>query len=977
MKKHALGFVVILMTILTSAHGYDLKMTLKEREDALFRLLNLDCPGLERVQAAEKAGDREAAKAALVAYYKARRNVTWYIDPDTRPKEPVKGYNTKGADRILDRVFKFIGKEATLDKKIDWDANPVNDHEWPCMFNHHGVWVALGRAYWCTHDEKYARDFNEQLIGWLEVYPRLDWRPHRKQVWRSTLRASGRAGSSWPSAWIYFQDSPSFTTEARLGMLHSLAQHAQYLMTHQGGGNWLLSESRGLAIVGIMYPEFRDAKLWAKTGIDRLYRELDAQVYPDGAQVELTPHYHGCCMSSFAGAIDIAMKNDYPLPEDFVRKYERMFSCIMYIGKPDNHIPMLNDSDHDDITHRMRDGAKRFGRKDFAFRATGGKEGEAPEATSIALNYSGFFVMRSDWTKDALYLLMDVGPYGLGHQHEDKLCLDVHAYGRSHILDPGRFTYARGKWRTYFVGTQSHSTVMVDGHGQNRRKTNRELWVIDRPLDNKWVATDDFDYAAGSYADGYGALCDVVHVRKVLFVRNDYWLVSDRLVGARGHTGEHRLQYNFQFGEVGVTVDPKTKTAASHNDDANLAVIPLQADKLSCRVAEGEEDPPCGWIGWSYHRNHKTPASMVMYEWKETVPSAMDAVLLPYEGDDMPAVSVEPLAVDAEVTGLRVSHDKGTDLILLQHRPPVETIFGEFKTDAEVALVRLDADGRVRSASFSGGAFLARASGQTLISGPKPERHEQKVTVASDDAHQVRMSWTSPTPARACVEYGYAGGGGYLFRTPLSQDAAADCSVEIVGLNHDIDYLYRALAVTDDGETVVGEGTFDVPIPMAFNFDRGTHQGWPKRGGSKCTPAKPGYGGTEYCLERAAAPTRSAHYIHANHAMRLTVGDGSRVSLAYKTNVSEPVKDFYFKISLTDDQRRWWAVYLEKAPSPEWKHVDLKLTDLRGDGPGKGNVGRTLPVGTRITQAGFTMRKGPTEQPASHSFHVDQIEFVE
>lgn len=959
------------------AGAEEMSMTLKQREDELFQRLNLDHPGLEKVKAAETSRQREAAKAALLDYYKRRTGPKLSETPPLRPKAPVGSYDRAGADRVLQHIFSFIGKEVQLGRELDWDVNPVNDVEWTCGFNQHGAWVTLGRAYWQTYDEKYAKEFNDELVSWLAAYPRLDWRPDPKFVWRSTLRAAARAGGSWPEAWALFQDSAGFTVEARLGMLHSLAQHGEFFMTHQGGGNWLLAESSALAAVGILYPEFKDSPLWAKTGIDRLHAELDAQIYPDGAQVELTPHYHGACMNSFRRAIDLATWNAYPLPRDFIGKYENMFTCLMYIGKPDGHIPMLNDSDHDLIMGWMRDGAKRFNRRDFEFRATGGKSGSPPERVSIALNYSGFFVMRSDWGADALYLLMDVGPYGLGHQHEDKLGLDVHAYGRSHILDPGRFTYAPGKWRQYFLGTEGHSTILVDGRGQGRRATDRDLWVIQRPLDNQWRSNAQFDFAAGSYADGYGPLTDVVHVRKALFVKNDYWVVSDRVVGAHGYTGTHEIQSNFQFAEVGAKVDPQSKVARSNNADANLAIIPLSPEKFSFRVAEGEEDPPCGWIGWSYHRNLKTPASMVIYKWKENIPASMDVVLLPYRGREMPKVTVKAIESSAQVTALQVSHERGTDLVLLQHRPPVATAFGGFRSDADVALVRLDRGGAVAAAALGGGTFLGRDPSPTLVAAPRPEGRAGAIRVERTDVHRVCVSWPSEAPVRPCVEYGHAGGGGYIFRTSLPDEATKDCRVEIVGLTCDLDFVYRALAVTDKGEAIVGEGTFSLPFPREFDFDNGSAEGWPTGGHSGCALVAPGCGGTGSCLRCFGPVVRDVNYLGASHALRLRLGEASHVSLAYRTEVGGPVKDFYFKVSLTDTEGRWWSVYLERLPSPEWKTVELKSSDFRGDGPGEVNSGQTLPVGAEIRQVGFILRKGATEQPASHSFSVDRIRFVE
>ncbi len=124
-----------------------------------------------------------------------------------------------------------------------------------------------------------------------------------------SLDAGIRMGQTWFPAFYYFLPSPSFGDEDVLAMLQSFRRHAEYLMNplhFKAGSNWGAMESAGLLHIGCYLPEFRDAVRWRETAIERLYDELDRQVYPDGAQKELTPGYHGVTLRNMLGANDVA-----------------------------------------------------------------------------------------------------------------------------------------------------------------------------------------------------------------------------------------------------------------------------------------------------------------------------------------------------------------------------------------------------------------------------------------------------------------------------------------------------------------------------------------------------------------------------------------------------------------------------------------------------------------------------------------------
>ena len=471
-----------------------------------FLSLDLNRPGLAAVQEAVEDEDWPAAGTALAGYYRHRTN-------PAAPPLP-KTTSTKYADQICEHVFTFVGCEPyRLPPEIQWNEDPFDYDQWAIALNRHTHWRTLGATYAGTGDEKYAREFVAQLRSWIDAMPvflgkRFVQGPYavagRNPL---SLDAGIRMGQSWFPAFYYFLRSPSFRDEDLLAMLQSFRRHAQYLMDPQhfkAGSNWGAMESSGLLHIGCYLPEFREAAEWRETAVNRLYAELDRQVYPDGAQKELTPGYHGVTLSNVLDAVQVAEQCDIALPDDFIAKLERMFDYYVRIRKPDGTTPMLNDSGSHAVRGQLAKGAALFpNRGDFTYFATNGESGSLPDYTSTRLDYAGWHIMRSGWVKGACYMLLDGGPFGTGHQHEDKLSIVVHAFERTVIPEAGRYSYDASKWREYSLSTPSHNTIMVDGLPQ-RHGAVRASWESKQPVDTVWYTSDQLDYAAASYTLGYG-----------------------------------------------------------------------------------------------------------------------------------------------------------------------------------------------------------------------------------------------------------------------------------------------------------------------------------------------------------------------------------------------------------------------------------------------------------------------------------------
>ena len=817
-RLSSLFITILLLGLYASSRGQENGSTISmDTGNRLLMLINLDHPGLSAMKGAKEKGDHAAAKRLLGQYYLQRSTPQWPVQRAARPAKPVVGAVAADADKVLKRQFEGFGTSVRLPKIINWD-HPFEDAEWTAALNEHSFWGLLGRAYWETHDEKYAEDFVLQLRGWLAANPVLDKFPARCGrdgklcPWRNELKAATRMSGPWFDAFCYFYESPAFTVDDKMAMLYSIAQHAEYLTLHRGVGNAEFLEASALLRMSVLFPEFKNSPQWRAAALSRLSDAIDQLVYPDGAEVELSPHYHLVSLSHIMQVVEFARDYNIDLPLIFSRKLEKMYEYCMMVTKPDLTIPLLNDSDIDqfDMAKILTRGSALFNRKDMLFVATGGRLGKRPADTSSVLPYAGLFIMRSGWERNARYLLFEAGPFGRAHHHEDKLQIDVYAYGRSLLFDPGRYTYVPGPWRQHFLGTSSHNTIMVDGKGQQRSQADSRFWVTDRPLQNKWVSNAVIDFAAGSYTDGYGGRAWPIHTRRVLFVKNDYWVVSDRLYDKEG-AHSYNFASQFQYSSTGVAVDRSNGIARSANSDGNLMLIPVSMHRVATELFEGQVNPPRGWIGWSYHNNRKSPASQIVYSWQQPCPTGLDVVLYPYPGKESPRVNVKRLAAHGpETTALEVSTPYGRDLVVMQHTAPREILVEGIRMKAETAVYRYNRQGRLSSSFATPGGSIPLDTSSDSGAGSPVRRFNLDII----NAGTVKLTWDSMLPVLMAAEFGHSEGGGYLFSATSEGKPNRSGALFLSNLSPGMSYKIRVLGYSGEGKVVFSK---EVTVTLPTN----------------------------------------------------------------------------------------------------------------------------------------------------------------
>jgi hypothetical protein len=655
-------------------------------ETDLFGLLDYAAyPALAPVQKAVAANDMPTAKKALADYFRTRTTVPWDESPTVADRSKVRWKKEAAETARRGEVTVVAIKHTFPEAKIDWFLNPTggttglpNNNEWVWQLNRMAWWGDFVRAYQATGDEAWAALWVQQMRSWVaQCPPPATVQNVPGSTWR-TIECGIRMLGLWPTAYQVFLLSPSFGDDDLLAYVRTMAEHGRYLAAFPSTGNWLTMEMNGLYNTACLLPELKEAAAWRKQASGALYKEQTIQFLPDGAQYELTPGYHNVAVDNVLGLYNRAkiVGRLSELPGDYAARLERAFDFDLYLMTPDRSMPKFNDSWPYNVAYRMEGGKNLFPKRpDFAWIATDGKEGTPPTKTSYAFDYAGYFVMRDGWGRDACMGVLDAGPLGNGHFHQDKLNVVVWAYGREVLFDGGGGSYESSKYRAYATDTFGHNCVLVDGKPQRRSGKEVKMRVATEPIDARWRSTSQHDYAEGTYRDGWGKEEDrniASHTRRFLFVKPTatsapFWIVSDKLTPLDG--GAHTYQARWNLLTVKTSIDPKTQTTVTTDEgQPNLMIVPLLADGLEVRSASAQTEPEL--LGWNVRKDldpQYVPCTTVLHTRKGGGDQRFLTLLLPTKaGVTNPVRSIErPSTTEVVVTltdgrRLRIKDDWGT-----------------------------------------------------------------------------------------------------------------------------------------------------------------------------------------------------------------------------------------------------------------------------------------------------------------------------
>lgn len=581
----------------------------------------------------------------------------------------------RSAAQTLDYCFKAAGAgwHRFEDRKIDWTFNPTFNgyREWPWQFNRTEFWTTLAECYTQTHDEKLVACWIDQIDSWFDQAQAPEHtNPYRPCTWRSI--DAGIRMCEWSRQLHAFIRSPLLTDEFIVRYFRSIWEHGRRLETSsQGRGNWVIIEKTGLLHTALLYPYFRESSRWRDLALSQLEGELDRQVYPDGFQAELTTGYQGVLTDYYGRVIRLYRCMGLPVPDGMMERFYRLWNIYPRLMMPDGRTPNLNDGSRCDVAKEMQAALKYAPeRDDWRWFATGGAEGEAPGYLSYVFPWAGAAVMRTGWDRRAVWAYMDGSPFGMGHQHEDKLNILLQAYGKDMITEGGCYFYDTSEMRAYVLSTRAHNTIRIDGMDQCAMATY--AWKdgdIARKADIRYGISPVLDWVEASYTAGYGnpgtkrdGLDMTVHSRRLFFFKtvpglSPFFAVVDRLAAPDARRRTYETIWHLETSRLELD---GSSFRADFGDGVHLAAA--TSDHAAPFVNMEGVTEPCfqGWMpvwkpGPHEHRAIPTPVSRGVFEGAKRVVT----ILHPHEAGVSPVVAVKA-SEDVSATSFEIVLGDGT-----------------------------------------------------------------------------------------------------------------------------------------------------------------------------------------------------------------------------------------------------------------------------------------------------------------------------
>ncbi|MFQ7113898.1 heparinase II/III family protein, partial [Hallella bergensis] len=304
-------------------------------DKALFDVIDLTYPGLEKVKTQYEAGHYYNAAYELLNYYRTRSNV---MNPNINLMNPTLSPTERNvADQALEHRFyirNFKEKVANgqevyysfdKDGKIDWEtlAGTMADQEFRNQLHRHQWMPAQAKAYRATGNEAYFTSWKKTYTDWMKAYANPKAAQGSDPVVWGGLQPAERVRDRM-NFLPYFIQSAQFTPGWLSTVLKATADEVETIRQgyYREGSNIRLTQARVVATAGVLLPEFKNAGQWLKEGLDGVSAELDNQFNADGVQNELDPSYHIAAISDFYDLYQLMQLNQQldKVPSEYISK---------------------------------------------------------------------------------------------------------------------------------------------------------------------------------------------------------------------------------------------------------------------------------------------------------------------------------------------------------------------------------------------------------------------------------------------------------------------------------------------------------------------------------------------------------------------------------------------------------------------------------------------------------------------------------
>lgn len=598
-------------------------------------------------------------------------------------------------------------------------TDPKGDIRFVWNLNRHQQFLDLGKAYWYTGKEEFAREFIDEVTTWISQNPY-----HQSVNWLDTYEIALR-GIFWVFGYLFFFSSECVDENFFCRFYHSLFLQAhtvhdlvqssiKMLETHH-----LVASAVFLYLAGTVFPEYQHSKQFSKCGWDILQWSTNGLTLDQIVRESLASLVNS--IELYCIVLLIRRIHRYHVPQPVTKGLVTMLHQMSLFVKPNGKLTRVGEHQPIQLLQGMYSQSEDFQYlfslaavlvNDVELKGLGhtfdesliwflGPEGyEAfkqftarplPQQSYLAPNRS-YAVMRSGWEEESGYCIIANNPFrtqrGQRLKHSDLLSIEVYANGHELLIDAGPYSLQdTEEWNEYFCSVYAHNGLTVD---RIKHLDFAERGV--RGEFDRWVSTDSFDLLSG-YHTGFEELEEPIRHRRSLFYwKPGYWIICDLLTGE----GRHFFDQYFHFSPLRLHVDFAHKGVNVRLDSRRcFSLIPIVRDDLDVMIFTGGDTPDSGWISDGY--KHRRQAPFIKYTKQARVPTGFYTLLYAYNADELYQIGGRQLRVSSdqgtpllseEVSAVEVSFTHETHQFILMHKSLQPIQFENVHFRGEMLFVR-------------------------------------------------------------------------------------------------------------------------------------------------------------------------------------------------------------------------------------------------------------------------------------------------
>jgi len=640
------------------------------REDFL-RGLKLEQPELAAVKAALDRGDVAAAGKAYIAHFRARDISLALFKPwDTLTPNPE--YDTIFADNCLaGHLVLWLNSYDVPETGINWYEGSLSS------LTNMPFFKGMRWAIFNTREPKYVRWCVDYFRQYAEAYPIEEF------IGKSSAEGYDYDNTDLvtrPWYWgplpariltvaetlMLIREYPEVTDDELLDILQRVYQETAFLLTQiphevETGHNGAPGQIRAVAASCAVLKDFAATDEWMERDRELLAQFIGNAFYPDGWYKEMcTPYSVSVARELQYLAAALFDKGGVAAMRD---SFTPMVTSLAGLSNPLGVIPTFGDNNlSKPLSYYVNEDIAKGLDLPWLEPLMNGTEDPLPPFTVWPVpgqeQWCGYYAMRSGWDRDAKYMMLDCGPWGICHVHGDKLSFVLMAYGTYFIIDPHGTKYTATS-PDDFISRQEpsflHNNITVDGVDEfygtktdGKYLANGPL-VTDEPLQNRWEHGAEYSLFEGSYS--FAPIKPVDWTRRIVFADKSYWLLQDVLSGEQETAV---IERNFQFEhDVKIEFDGNTTIATAPNG-AKLLLVPLSGE-LKPQLTIGDKTPHTTYFydatprtekwgeqgrknshgrGWTaYKMQYLMPAPAVTYVGEVRLPEMLTMALVPIAPD--------------------------------------------------------------------------------------------------------------------------------------------------------------------------------------------------------------------------------------------------------------------------------------------------------------------------------------------------------